>query len=73
MPTTVRLPEDIEDRIDFLSEATNRPKAFYLREMIINSLPEMEETYLAQALLEKVRSGQSKTISLEELEKELNI
>ena len=34
----IRLPEDIESRLDFLAKATGRTKTFYAREAILEYL-----------------------------------
>lgn len=69
---TVRLSENTEQRLNRLAEATHRPKSFYVREAIERSLDEIEDIYLAQTRIESLRAGQSKTYTLEEVEKELD-
>jgi len=41
MATSIRLPEEIERRLDALAEKTGRTKAFYIREMILTHLDEL--------------------------------
>ncbi len=69
MPTSVRLSEDSEKRLNILAKATGRSKAFYVRQAIENELDDMEDIYLAEKRLEDIRSGKSKTIPLEEVMK----
>lgn len=66
---TVRLPNDIEDRLNTLAKTTNRPKSFYVREALERSLAEIEDIYLAEARLEKIRAGKTTTVPLEEVMK----
>ena len=66
---TVRLPNDIEDRLNTLAKTTNRPKSFYVREALERSLEEIEDIYLAEARLEKIRAGKTTTVPLEEVMK----
>jgi len=66
---TVRLPNDIEDRLNTLAKTTNRPKSFYVREALERSLAEIEDIYLAEARLEKIRAGKTITVPLEEVMK----
>lgn len=66
---TVRLPNDIEDRLNTLAKTTNRPKSFYVREALVRSLAEIEDIYLAEARLEKIRAGKTTTVPLEEVMK----
>ena len=53
----LRLPEDIETRLDKLAKATGRTKSFYAREAILEHLADLEDLYLAEKQLAKVRSG----------------
>ena len=57
MPTTIRLSDDVEKRLNFLAAQTGRSKAFYLRELIENHLADLEDYYLAADVLERVRKG----------------
>ena len=73
MATSVRLAPEIEQRLDFLAAQTGRTKAYYLREIIKRGLEEMEDYYLAAAVLERVRKGQEKVYSAEEVRKDLGL
>lgn len=64
---TVRLPDDIENRLNALSKTTNRPKSFYVREALERSIEDIEDIYLAEKRLEDIRAGKSKTVPLEEV------
>lgn len=66
---TVRLPEDIEARLNNLSKTTNRPKSFYVREALERSMEDIEDIYLAEKRLEDIRAGKSKTVPLVEVMK----
>ena len=69
----LRLPEDIETRLDKLAKATGRTKSFYAREAILEHLADLEDLYLAEKRLAKVRTGKSKTYSLKAVEQELGL
>lgn len=73
MPVSIRLPADIEQRLASLANATGRSKTFYIREAILEHLDDIEDAYLAERRLEDVRSGRSRTISLEQVEQELDL
>lgn len=73
MPTSVRLPEDIERRLDSLARQTGRTKAYYIREMILGHIDEMEDYYLAAETLEKVRNGEERVFSSNEVRRELGL
>ncbi|MBZ0090651.1 MAG: DUF6290 family protein [Sulfuricellaceae bacterium] len=70
MATSIRLAPEIEQRLDFLSAQTGRTKAFYLRQIIEDGLEDMEDYYLAAEVLERVRKGQEKVFSLDEVERD---
>jgi len=69
----LRLPEDIESRLDKLAKATGRTKSFYAREAILEHLADLEDLYLAEKRLAKVRTDKSKTYSLNAVEQELGL
>lgn len=43
----LRLPEEIEQRLNELAARTGRSKSFYAREAIMEHLEELEDAYLA--------------------------
>ena len=70
---TVRLPEDIEKRLNALSTLTKRSKSFYVREAILEHLDDLEDIYLAEQVLERVRKGEERTYSLDEVEHDFGL
>jgi len=62
---TIRLPEDLEARLNNLAQETKRPKSFYIREAIERSLGDLEDVYLAKAALERFKASGEKAIPLE--------
>jgi len=65
----IRLPQSIEKRLEKLARRTGRTKSFYARQAILQHLDELEDLYLAERALERIRSGEDKTIPLEEVMK----
>ncbi|WP_307279672.1 type II toxin-antitoxin system RelB family antitoxin [Labrys wisconsinensis] len=65
----IRLPPDIESRLDALAKATGRSKSFYARQAILEHLDDLEDIYLAERELEDVRAGRSVSTPLEEVMK----
>src|ERR1017187_1927475 len=61
----IRLPEDIEKRLDRLAKRTGRTKTYYAREAVLAHIEDLEDTYLAEAALEDIRAGRSKAVPLE--------
>jgi len=64
---SVRLPEEIEKRLDMLAKETGRTKTFYVCETILEHLDDLEDIYLAEKRLLDIRSGRSKTIPLKKV------
>ncbi len=62
----VRLSSDIEKRLDALAKATGRTKSYYVREALLEHLDDMEDAYLAEATLERVRRGDERVLGSEE-------
>ncbi len=60
----IRLPEAIEKRLDKLARRTGRTKTFYVREALLEHLDDLEDLYLAEASLERIRSGEERIIPL---------
>ena len=63
----LRLPPELEKRLEVLARKTGRTKSFYAREAILRHLEDLEDYHHAQR---RLRRG-GKRVSLEELEKEL--
>jgi RHH-type rel operon transcriptional repressor/antitoxin RelB len=49
----LRLPPDIEKRLEDLAKKTGRSKSFYAREAILEHLDDLEDLYLARKALEE--------------------
>jgi len=67
---SVRLSEEIDRRLDMLSEKTKRTKTSFIREMIENSLADYEEAYTA---LDRLNEKNARYLTSEELEKVLGL
>ena len=63
----IRLPPEIEKRLEALAKRTGRTKSFYARAAILEYLDDLEDVYLAERELEAVRSGDVETVSLEDM------
>ena len=65
----IRLPQSIERRLERLARRTGRTKTYYVREAILEHLEDLEDMYLAEGALERIRSGEEQAIPLEEVMK----
>jgi RHH-type rel operon transcriptional repressor/antitoxin RelB len=63
----IRLPGNIEKRLDRLAKRTGRTKTYYAREAILEYLDDLEDIYLAEKELQAVRSGRIRTVPLEKV------
>ncbi len=67
----VRLPEDIEQRLESLAKKTGRAKSFYVREALGEYLADLEDFYLAD---KRVKSYSAATaIPLDDLMREYGV
>lgn len=73
MATSIRLDDEIEQRLERLSSETGRTKAFYLRELIERGLDDLEDYYLGMEVLERLRKGEEHTFTIDEVEKDLGL
>jgi RHH-type rel operon transcriptional repressor/antitoxin RelB len=62
----IRLPAEIEKRLDALAKETGRTKSFYVREAILEHLDDLEDIYDAEQQLAEIHAGRVETIPLEE-------
>ncbi len=62
----IRLPQSIEERLEKLARRTGRTKSFYAREAILEYLDDLEDMYLAEGALERIRSREERTIPLKD-------
>ena len=67
---SVRLNEEMQSKLDSLSNATKRPKSFFVKEALENYLDDMVDYYEVQS---RSQDSSRNLISVEELEKALNV
>ena len=73
MTVSIRLDPLIEQRLDNLAHMTGRAKSYYLRELIESGLDDLEDFYLADAAMERVRKGQEVVIDSSEVRSSLGL
>jgi RHH-type rel operon transcriptional repressor/antitoxin RelB len=67
---SVRLPDDMQKRIDNLAKSTKRPKSFFVKEALKNYIDDMEDYY---EVLKREDDKDRKIITLDELERALDL
>jgi RHH-type rel operon transcriptional repressor/antitoxin RelB len=61
----IRLPQDIEVRLEALARATGRTKSYYTRQAILEHLDDLEALYLAERRALEFRASRAKAIPQE--------
>jgi len=69
----IRIPRNIGQRLEKLALRTGRSKTYYIREAIVEHLDDLEDVYLAEQVLERVRRGEESVSSLEDVERRLGL
>ncbi len=66
---SLRLPDDVSQRLQNLAQMTGRSKTYYMVEAIREHLDDLEDLYLAEQRLIDIRSSKTQTVPLEEVMK----
>ena len=69
MSYSIRLPQEVEHRLEVLSQQTGRTKSIYVKEAILEHLDNLEDIYVAERRLEDIRAGRTSPVPLEEVMK----
>jgi len=69
----IRLPADIEKRLERLAKRSGRTKTYYAREAILAHLDDLEDLQIAEERLRALKEGRSRTYTQEEIERELGL
>jgi RHH-type rel operon transcriptional repressor/antitoxin RelB len=64
----LRLPPEIEARLDALAKKTGRTKSYYARQAILEHLEDLEDYFVAE---ERIRTASGDTVSLDDVMAEL--
>ena len=68
---SIRISEEIDARLERLAEEAGQTKGDYAREAILEKIEEMEDLQLAEQVLERVRKGEEKVVTSEEMWRDL--
>ena len=67
----IRLPAEVEKRLEKLAKKTGRTKSYYVRQAIIEYLEDLEDFYLAEERLKSF--SEAKTIPIEDIMKRYGV
>lgn len=73
MAISLRLPEDLEARLENLAALTGRSKTFYATEAIREHIGDLEDLYVAEQRMIELRAGRDEAISLDEVVKQYGL
>ena len=69
----IRLPAEIEKRLERLAKETGRTKTFYARQAILNYMEDLEDAEDAEKAIEEFEKSGEKTIPLAEVVKKYGL
>jgi RHH-type transcriptional regulator, rel operon repressor / antitoxin RelB len=69
----IRIPKSVGQRLEILAKRTGRSKTYYIREAIMEHLDDLEDIYLAEQVLERVRRGDEPVFGIDEVEGRLGL
>jgi len=69
----IRIPEEIEQRLENLAKRTGRTKTFYAREAILTHLEDLEDYYLAAETYVEFKASGEQGVSAKEVVNRLGL
>lgn len=73
MSTTVELDRDTDQRLEDLATRTGKSKAEHIAEIVKFGIEDVEDYYLAVEVSERIRRGEEKVYSLEQVMRDLGV
>ena len=61
---SIRLSDEVSERLNNLAEATGRSKTYYVTEAISRYLDDLEDLHLAETRWRELQDGRSETVPL---------
>jgi RHH-type transcriptional regulator, rel operon repressor / antitoxin RelB len=69
----IRLPHNIEARLDRLAKKTGRSKTYYATQAILEYIEDLEDLAVAEQRLKELRDGRSETVPYSEVRRLLGL
>ena len=60
----IRLPRSVERKLEQVARRTGKSKASIARRAILDRIDDLEDIYLAERALQRIRSGKERTVPL---------
>ncbi len=70
MTLSVKLGDDIENRLSELADITGRTKTYYIKKAVLEMLEDMEDIYITE---KRIENKSEKIWSMKEIEAELDL
>ncbi|MDA8411505.1 MAG: DUF6290 family protein [Treponema sp.] len=70
---SLRLPDELEARLDKLATSTHRTKSFYARQAIELHIEDLEDLYLAEKAYGEYKAGKATARPIEDVAREYGI
>lgn len=68
---SVRLHQALDARLERIARRTGRSKSFYVKQALVDQLPDLEDLCVARKVAKRVADSRERVISLDQLEREL--
>ncbi len=68
-----RADDEIDARLERLAKLTGRSKTFYVRAAVSAHLDDLEDIYLADQVMERIKDGTEDLHALDDVERELGL
>lgn len=71
--TAIQLPEEAYERLKSLAEAKGQSPTDFMSEALLEYIEDLEDVIRAEEIMRKIESGESRTYTLEEVERRLGL
>ena len=68
---SIRIPKEIDARLERLADEAGQTKSDYPRKAILERIEQIEDLHSAEQVLDRLRNGEERVVSSEEMWREL--
>ena len=68
---SIRIPKEIDARLERLADEAGQTKSDYARKAILERIEQIEDLHSAEQVLDRLRNGEERVVSSEEMWREL--